>query len=107
MRRQETDRSVDPVRALQRRALRLLRRGESRRALQALREATALSPSGATYTRLGHALLEAGKTDEALHAFRQALYCFRYDAMRGRARTVARMILELDPADAAAQRRVA
>jgi hypothetical protein len=57
--------------------------------------------------RLAHVLLAAGKRDEALHALKQALYCFRYDEMRGRARTVARLILQLDPNDETAQRRAA
>ena len=73
----------------------------------ALREATALDPSGASYVRLAHLLQQQGKRDEALHALKQALYCFRYDDMRGRARTVARLILALDPEDRAAQKRAA
>lgn len=102
-----TDAPHDQVALLRRRAARFLRRGEPRKAALALREASALDPSGASYVRLAHALLRAGKRDEALHSLKQALYCFRYDDMRGRARTVARLILELDPADTAARRRAA
>lgn len=105
-RRAETT-TCDPVAVLRRRAARLLRKGEPRKAALALREATALDPSGAAYVRLAHALGAAGRRDEALHALKQALYCFRYDDMRGRARTVARLILQLDPSDTTAQRRAA
>jgi hypothetical protein len=99
--------TTDPVLALRRRAARFVRRGEGRKAALALREAAALEPSGALFVRLAHVLQTMGKREEALHALRQALYCFRYDDMRGRARTVARLILALDPADSAAQRRAA
>jgi Flp pilus assembly protein TadD len=92
---------------LHRRAMRMLRKGDARKAVMTLREASALDPSGASYTRLGHALICAGKRDEAVLALKHALYCFRHDDMRGRARTVARMILQLDPQDATAQKRVA
>lgn len=97
----------DTVNALRRRAARLLRKGEARKAVLALREAAAIDPSGPAFVRLAHVLSNLGKRDEALHALRQALYCFRYDDMRGRARTVARLILRLDPQDAAAQKRAA
>lgn len=102
-----TSNASDPLFVLRRRAARFLRKGDPRKAALALRELTALDPSGASYTRLAHALLAAGKRDEALHALKQALYCFRYDDMRGRARTVARLILQLDPSDRTALRRAA
>jgi tetratricopeptide (TPR) repeat protein len=98
---------LEGVSALRRRAARFRRKGEPRKAILALREAAALEPSGASFVRLAHLLQEVGKRDEALHALRQALYCFRYDDMRGRARTVARLILALDPEDRAAQKRAA
>jgi Flp pilus assembly protein TadD len=106
MRRKMTQPAND-VSTLHRRAMRMLRRGEARKAVMTLREASALEPSGAAYTRLGHALICAGKKDEAVLALKHALYCFRHDDMRGRARTVAHMILALDPRDATAQKRVA
>lgn len=99
--------SVDPALALRRRAIRLLRKDERRKAAQVLREAAQLDPSGASFVRLAHVLLALGKRDEALHWLKQALYCFRHDDQRGRARTVARLILKLDPADASAQRKAA
>ena len=97
----------ESVRALRRRAARFLRKGETRKAILALREATALAPTGAAFVRLAHVLTRTGRQDEALHALKQALYCFRYDDMRGRARTVARLILALDPHDRTAQKRAA
>jgi hypothetical protein len=92
---------------MHRRALRMLRKGDVRKAVMTLRESSALDPSGASYTRLGYALMCAGKSDEAVLALKHALYCFRHDDMRGRARTVARMILQLDPQDATASKRAA
>lgn len=98
---------LDPVRALRVRASRMLRKGEFRKAVLALREAASLDPSGASYVRLAHGLLLVERRDEALHALRQALYCFRYDHQRGRARTVAGLILKLDPADRHARKKAA
>lgn len=102
-----TDALKDQVAVLRRRAARYLRKNDQRKAVLALREATALDPSGASYVRLAYVLGRLGKTGEQLHALKQALYCFRYDDMRGRARTVARLILQLDPTDTAALRRAA
>jgi Flp pilus assembly protein TadD len=107
MRRKMSHGQVDHTLSLERRAMRMLRRGDARKASITLREATALNPSGAAFTRLGYALSLAGKKNDALQALKQALYLFRHDHMRGRARTVARMILALDPADATAQKRAA
>jgi tetratricopeptide (TPR) repeat protein len=107
MRRKPANQTVDPAPTLERRAMRLLRRGDARKAAITLREAAALNPCGASYTRLGYALMRAGRNDEAVRALKEALYCFRHGDMRGRARTVARMILALDPRDATAQKRVA
>jgi hypothetical protein len=102
-----SDALQDQVAVLRRRAARFRRKGEPRKAALALREASALDPSGASFVRLADALQRLGKRDEALHALKQALYGFRYDDMRGRARTVARLILALDPQDSAARRRAA
>jgi tetratricopeptide (TPR) repeat protein len=99
--------SLDPARVLQQRAARLLRKGEPRKAVLALREAAGLAPHGPEFVRLAHVLGLLGKHDEALHALKQALYCFRHEHQRGRARTVARLILKLDPTDPGAQRKAA
>src|SRR5262245_40605886 len=98
---------ADPALALRKRAARLLHKKEPRKAALALREAAALDPTGPAIVRLAHVLLLTGKQKEALHWLKQALYSFRHDEQRGRARTVARLILKLDPADAHAQRRAA
>jgi Flp pilus assembly protein TadD len=105
--RRSSREEVDPVRALRQRATRLLRKGEFRKAVLALREAAGLDQSGASFVRLAHGLLLVEKRDEALHALRQALYCFRHDDQRGRARTVAGLILKLDPGDRNARKRAA
>jgi tetratricopeptide (TPR) repeat protein len=107
MRRPIPAASLDPVRSLRNRAARHLRRDEPRKAVLALREAAALDPHGPSFVRLAHVLQLIGKDDEALSALKQALYCFRHEAQRGRARTVARLILRLDPADASALRKAA
>jgi len=99
--------SNDSLIALRRRAARLLRKGEPRKAVLALREAASLEPTGSAYVRLAHALSACGRRDDALCALKQALYCFRHEELRGRARTVAKLILKLDPADAGARRRAA
>jgi tetratricopeptide (TPR) repeat protein len=98
---------ADSALVLRKRAARLLHKKEPRKAALALREAAALDPSGPGFVRLAHVLLITGKRDEALHCLKQALYCFRHDDQRGRARTVARLILKLDPGDASALRRAA
>jgi uncharacterized protein HemY len=98
---------ISPLRALNQRAARLLRKGEVRKAALALREAASMAADGPAYVRLAHVLERLGKHDEALHSLKQALYSFRHDHQRGRARTVARMILKLDPADLGAQRKAA
>ena len=107
MRRKFAQPTVDPVTTLHRRAMRLIRRDDARKAVMLLREASALEPTGASFTRLGYALMCAGKQTEAMQAYKEALYSFRHDDMRGRARTVARMILAIDPADSAARKRAA
>jgi len=51
--------------------------------------------------------VRAGKPELALVALKQALYFYRHEDLRGRARTVARWILELDPRDDRARKRAA
>ncbi len=99
--------AVPSMRVLRRRAQRLMRRGDTRKAVALLRENAAREPNGITYCWLADGLLKTGKREEALHALRQALYCFRHAPLRGRARTVARWILRLDPEDGAARKKVA
>jgi tetratricopeptide (TPR) repeat protein len=103
----EHESSSSAVARLHRRAVRYRKKGESRKAAIALRQAAAFAPSGPAFVRLAQALSEAGKVAHALHALRQALYCFRHDDLRGKARTVARLILALDPSDTSALKRAA
>ena len=77
------------------------------KAVIALREAAAREPSGPAYVRLAHVLALLGKRDDALHAPQQALYCFRHNGACGKGRTVALLILRLDPADPTARKRAA
>ena len=107
MRKRSHFEPTDRLTTLRRRAARQLKQGDARKAALTLRDAIALDPSGVNYVRLGHALTRAGKRGDAVLALKQALFLFRHEDMRPRARTVARLILKLDPNDSAAQRRAA
>lgn len=89
------------------RARRFLRKGEQRKATLALREAVALDPCSVRFTQLGALLGKVGRPREAIEAFKQALFLFRSHGARGKARTVAHLILALDPAEPSAQRAAA
>src|SRR5689334_13293114 len=76
-----------------RRARRLDRRGDGRKAMLALREACFGARTDARlWALLGSQCFRAGRRDEALHAFRQALY-FRERGRDERRATVLRRIL--------------
>lgn len=87
---------------LKRRAQRLARKGEYRKAAIALREHAALSGDACAWVALGDMLRRAHRTPEAIRALRQGMYLHRQAGAEGRARTVARMIVALDPWDARA-----
>lgn len=89
---------------LKRRAARFARKGDYRKAALALRERVALRGDAASWVALGDMLRRARRTPEALTALRQGLYLHRRAGAVGRARTVARMIVALDPWDAKAAR---
>ncbi len=95
-----TDSAAD---VLRRRAIRAAARGEVRKAFVALRELVALEGSARDYVRLGRLLAGARRPDEALAAYHQGLYAFRRAGERGRARTVARLILATFPGDPVAR----
>jgi hypothetical protein len=97
----QEDNRVD---VLKRRATRFARKGDFRKAALALRERCALSGDAASWVALGDMLRRARRIPEALHAFHQALYLHRKNGAIGRVRTVARMIVALDPWDAKAAR---
>ena len=89
---------------LRRRARRLARKGDYRKAAVALRECVGLRDDAASWVALGDMLRRAHRDNDALRALRQALYLHRQAGALGRARTVARMIIALDPWDTKAAR---
>ena len=89
---------------LQRRAARHARRGEHRKAVVALREMAALGGEARHWVQLGHALRRARKHREAVEALKQGLFLHQRQGHAGRASTVARLILDVDPACKAAAR---
>jgi tetratricopeptide (TPR) repeat protein len=91
--------SDDYHECLGRRARRLARKGELRKAAVALRERANLRNDAASWAALGDMLRRARRTGEALRALRQALWLHRSKGALLRARTVARMIVALDPRD--------
>lgn len=93
-----------PVEILTRRARRHAKRGDYRKAALALRERVALTGDAASWVALGDMLRRAHRIPEALTALRQGMYLHRRAGAMGRARTVARMIVALDPWDANAAR---
>lgn len=92
------------VAVLTRKAQRLARKGEYRKAALALRERVALAGDAPSWVALGDMLRRARRLPEALGALHQGLYLHRQNGAMGRARTVARMIVALDPWDAKAAR---
>lgn len=94
-----TGTTIELERRLRERAHRLARRGETRKAVQALREAANLSGSAAAHALLGGWLARVHLRSEAAHAFRQSLFLHVRAGAHRRARTVARILLELDPSD--------
>jgi hypothetical protein len=93
-----------PVEILRRRARRLAFQGDFRKAALALRELTALCDEAATWVMLGDMLRRARREDEALQALREGLWRHRQAGSDLRARSVARLILALEPGDTKAQR---
>lgn len=84
---------------LQRRARRATKKGEHRKAAVALRELVALRGDAKSWTLLGDTLRRARRPSEAVTALKQALWLHRKAGSDLRARTVARMLVELDPFD--------
>jgi hypothetical protein len=70
---------------LVRRAIRLARKGEHRKAALALRELVSLHPSAANWSKLGVRLLQAGRHDQALDALKQGVWLHRQTGFVGRA----------------------
>lgn len=89
---------------LKRRARRFAAKGDFRKAALALRERAALRGDAASWVALGDMLRRARREREALEALKQGLFLHRRAGAVGRVRTVARMIVALDPWDAKAAR---
>lgn len=89
-----------PQAMLKRRASRLARKGEHRKAALVLRDLVTRHESAAAWVLLGSMLRLARRDDEAVAAWRQGLWLHRRDGAERRVRTVARLIHSLDPGDA-------
>ena len=90
---------VDHHRALRRRAHRHARKGDLRKAAIALRQLAALGGEARYWVALGAVLSRGNKHSEAIDAWKQGLWLFKQSGANGRAATVAKLILELDPSD--------
>lgn len=82
---------------LKRRARRFAKQGDFRRAAVALREHAAITGDAASYVALGDMLRRARRVPDAISALKQGMYLHRRCGASGRAQTVARMIIALDP----------
>ena len=89
---------------LRRRATRLLREGRSRKASVALQELVAMTQAPADYVALGHSLLGARRHEEGIRALRQGMWLHSRSGNPGRARAVAKLILDQQPGDEVATR---
>jgi tetratricopeptide (TPR) repeat protein len=88
-----------PTDVLRRRAHRAKCKGDHRKAIVALRELVAITGDAKSWTLLGDSLRRARKPGEAIGALKQALWLHRRAGASLRARTVARMLVDLDPHD--------
>ncbi|MFK7985593.1 MAG: hypothetical protein AB8I08_06140 [Sandaracinaceae bacterium] len=91
---------------LLRRARRCVKKGDYRGAAVALKKRVSIVDDAPSWVQLGDMLRRARREQEALRALKQALYRHRRAGALGRVRTVARMIVDIDPRDAQAQRHV-
>ena len=82
-----------------RRARRHARKGDYRKAAIALRERVALRGDAASWVALGDMLRRARRVPEAVKALKQGMFLHRQRGADGRVRTVARMLVALDPWD--------
>jgi hypothetical protein len=95
---------IDPIRVLHRRARRWAAKGNTRKAALVLREVVRATGEPAAWVAFGSMLIQAQRREQALDALRQGLWLHRQRGAIGRARTVAKMILDLDPLDPKAGR---
>jgi predicted RNA polymerase sigma factor len=70
----------------------------------ALREVASLDGQARSWVALGDMLTRAGRTAEAVHAFRQGLWLHGQSGAEARARVVAELVLRIEPGDRLAAR---
>jgi hypothetical protein len=89
---------------LKRRAHKLASKGELRKAALALRERAALVGDAASWVMAGAMLRRARRDEEAIAALRHGMWLHERAGASARARSVAKLLGELDPQDRLAQR---
>jgi predicted TPR repeat methyltransferase len=97
----------DKLSLLRRRVRKLARRGDYRKAARMMRDVIALESEASAWVRLGHLLSHSRREQQAVDALKQGLYLHRRAGAELRARTVAQMILRLDPSEPCALRQLA
>jgi hypothetical protein len=93
-----------PVELARRRARRLRASGNYRKAALALREWVRHTDAPQAWVAFGAMLARARRNEQALQALREGLWRFRRQGELARARSVARLILTMDPTDVRAGR---
>lgn len=96
----------DPAQVARRRAKKLRSQGNYRKAALALREWVRLTDAPKAWVAFGAMLARARRNEQALDALKQGLWRYRQNGDLGRARSVARVILSIDPYDSGASRLV-
>jgi hypothetical protein len=94
----------DKASTLKRRAHKLATKGEHRKAALALRERAALVGDAASWVMAGAMLRRARRDDEAIVALRHGMWLHERQGSTGRARSVARLLGDLDPQGKLVQR---
>lgn len=90
-------RDDDPAAILLRRARRLAKNGEHRKAALALRERAALTDDAATWVMAGAMWAQARRSEDAVAALRHGMWLHQKSGSPARARVVARILRDLDP----------
>ncbi|MFO0685769.1 MAG: hypothetical protein U0234_27170 [Sandaracinus sp.] len=85
-----------PAAILLRRARRLAKNGEHRKAALALRERAAITDDPATWVMAGAMWARARKNDDAIAALRHGMWLHQRAGSPARAKVVARILRELD-----------
>lgn len=93
--------SNDPSDLLKRRAHKLASKGELRKAALALRERAALVGDAASWVMAGAMLRRARRDEEAVTALRQGLWLHERSGELLRARSVAKILEEIEPGSTA------